>query len=50
LYSTLARSKRKGQGRTRPRLSVGEEGKHRGMLLVDWPHQHDDLARLARRE
>src|SRR5262245_62559651 len=37
------------QGRARPRLTVGEEGEYRRMLLFDGPRQHDDLAGAVRR-
>jgi hypothetical protein len=50
LDGALAGSKRKGQGRTRPRLTVGEEGEHCTMLLFDRTSQHDDFASPARHE
>ena len=48
LHRALAGAKRERQGRARPRLAVGEEGEHRGMLLFDGGRQHDDLACAAR--
>jgi hypothetical protein len=49
LHSALARPKRQRQGRTRPRLTVGEEGEHIRMFLFHWPRQYDD-AFSARRQ
>jgi hypothetical protein len=48
LHSALAGPKRKRQGRTRPRLTVGEEGEHIRMFLFHWPRQYDDVAYAAR--
>src|SRR5205823_12657831 len=50
LHGALAASKRKRQGRARPRLAVGEEGEHCRVLLFDARRQHDDLACAARRQ
>jgi hypothetical protein len=50
LHGALAGSKRKRQGRARPRLTVGEKGKDRRMLPFDGRGQHDDLACAKRRQ
>ena len=50
LHGTLAGVKRERQSRTRPQLTVGQEGKHRRMLFFDGPCQHDDLGCAARRQ
>ena len=50
LHRALTGSKRQGQGRARPRLTVGEEGKHRRMFLFHGPCQHDDLACAPRHQ
>src|SRR4030095_11087961 len=50
LHGALACSKRQRQARARPRLTVGEDGEHRRMLLFDGPREDDDLASTARRQ
>ncbi len=45
-----ARPQRQRERRARPRLAVGEDGEHRGVLLLDGTCQHEDVARLARRQ
>src|SRR5262245_24317259 len=50
LNGTLAGSQRKRQGRARPRLTVGQEGKHRLMLSVDRRRQHYYIGRVPRRQ
>jgi hypothetical protein len=48
LHSARAGPKRNRQGCARPRLTIGEEGKHRGMLFVDERRQDNDLACAVR--
>jgi hypothetical protein len=46
----LAGAKGEGQGRARPRFTVGKEREHRRTLLFDGHRQHDDLARMKQHQ
>src|SRR5262249_27654411 len=50
LHRALARSQRKRQRRARPGFTVGEEGKHRSMLVFDGAREYDNLTCAARQQ